>query len=70
MARSARSRLSQGTRHTGMTSASARSKRGELLLREVRSRSRVRVGVWVGVRVRVRVREQLLREDMTTEPEP
>ena len=34
LARSARSRLSQGTRHTAMTQASARSKRGELLLRE------------------------------------
>ena len=34
MARSAKSRLSQGTRHTAMTQASARSKRGELMLRE------------------------------------
>lgn len=34
LARSAKSRLSQGTRHTAMTQASARSKRGELLLRE------------------------------------
>jgi len=34
LARSARSRLSQGTRHTAMTQASARSKRGELMLRE------------------------------------